>query len=162
MDDDSLEKWKVDMERYKCELEKWKAQSLHNLETWKTEMHHSAVVYQQVNMQGQAAMKAALLINGGASVAMLAFIGTAMNNSTDNLLLLKLCSSMRMFIAGVLGVAFASGVTYLAGLVNSKETVTLWLWWTLNIIAIILVVIGYVLFAAGSLNAYCAFTNSLS
>ncbi len=128
----------------------------------KTEEQRRGIVYQQVNMQGQGAMKAALLINGGASVAMLAFIGTAMNNGTDNLLLLKLCSSMRMFIIGVLSVAVASGVTYLAGLVNSKETVTLWLWWTLNIIAIILVVIGYVLFAAGSLNAYCAFTNSLS
>jgi len=134
----------------------------HEMEVCKIENQRAAVVYQQVNMQGQTAMKAALLINGGASVAILAFIGTAMNNGTDNLLLLKLCSSMRMFIIGVLSVAVASGVTYLAGLVNSKETVTLWLWWTLNIVAIILVVIGYVLFAAGSLNAYCAFTSSLS
>ena len=134
----------------------------HEMEVCKIENQRAAVVYQQVNMQGQTAMKSALLINGGASVAMLAFIGTAMNNGTDNLLLLKLCSSMRMFIIGVLSVAVASGITYLAGLVNSKETVTLWLWWTLNIIAIILVVIGYVLFAAGSLNAYCAFTSSLS
>ena len=120
------------------------------------------VIYQQVNIQGQAAMKSALLINGGASVAMLAFIGTTINNDTDSLLLLKLCVSMLMFVGGVLSAAVASGVTYLAGLVNSKETVTLWLWWTLNIIAIILVVIGYELFIVGSLNAYCAFTNSLS
>ena len=120
------------------------------------------VIYQQVNIQGQAAMKSALLINGGASVAMLAFIGTTINNDTDSLLLLKLCFSMLMFVGGVLSAAVASGVTYLAGLVNSKETVTLWLWWTLNIIAIILVVIGYELFIVGSLNAYCAFTNSLS
>jgi len=172
MDDDSLEKWKVEMERYKCELEKWKTQSLLNLETWKTEIHHSAVVYQEVNMQGQAAMKAALLINGGASVAMLAFIGTAMNNGTDNSLLLKLCSSMRMFTVGVLSVAFACGVTYLAGLVNGavvdteqsdKRKLNRWLklWWILNTIAIILVVVGYVLFIIGSLNACCAFTNSL-
>jgi len=125
--------------------------------------------YQQVNMQGQAAMKAALLINGGASVAMLAFIGTATNNGMDSSLLLKLCFSMVMFIAGVLAVAVASGVTYLAGLTVSSENdtdqsdkKTLKLWPILNTIAIILVVIGYVLFAAGSLNAYCAFTSSLS
>jgi hypothetical protein len=160
MNDDSLEKWKVDMERYKCELEKWKTQSLHNLETWKTEMHHSAVVYQEVNMQGQADMKAALLINGGASVAMLAFIGTAMNNGTESCLLSKLCFSMLMFIAGVLSIAFAFGVTYLSGVAYSEEKIKLSS--ILVTIATILVVIGYVLFIIGSLNAYCAFTNSLS
>ena len=149
MGSDSLEQWKVEMEHYKCELEKWK-----------TEMHHNAVVYQEVNMQGQAAMKAALLINGGASIAMLAFIGTAMNNYTESPLLLKLCFSMLMFIAGVLNVAFAFGVTYLAGFADSKEKVKLWA--ILNTISILLVIIGYILFALGSLTAYCAFTNSLS
>jgi len=141
----------------------------HEMEVCKIENQRAAVFYQQVNMQGQAAMKSALLINGGASVAMLAFIGTAMNNDTNNVLLLRLCFSMAMFIAGTLSVAVASGVTYLAGLaVSSKNDTdqsdkkTLKLWPILNTIAIILVVIGYVLFAVGSLNAYCAFTNSLS
>jgi len=147
----SLEKWKVEMERYKCEFEKWK-----------TDTQCFMIRYEQVNMQGQAAMKAALLINGGASVAMLAFIGTAMNNGTDNSFLLKLCSSMVMFTTGVLSVAFASGVTYLAGLVNGREKIPIWLWWSLNTIAIILVVIGYGFFITGSLNAYRAFTSSLS
>ena len=40
MDDDSLEKWKVEMERYKCELEKWKIDT-----------QCSMIKYQQVNMQ---------------------------------------------------------------------------------------------------------------
>ena len=132
----------------------------HKMEVCKIENRRDEVFYQQVNMQGQAAIKAALLINGGASVAMLAFIGTAINNGTDCALLLKLCSSMRMFIFGVLSVAVASGVTYLAGFVNSRGKITLWL--VLNIIAVILVVIGYILFAKGSLNAYHAFTSSLS
>ena len=141
----------------------------HEMEVCKIENQRAAVVYQQVNMQGQAAMKSALLINGGASVAMLAFIGTAMNYDTNNVLLLKLCFSMAMFIAGTLSVAVASGVTYLAGFAVSSENdtdqsdeKTLKFWPILNTIAIILVVIGYVLFAAGSLNAYCAFTSSLS
>ena len=160
MDDDSLEKWKVEMERHKCELE-----------VWKTDYQYSMIKYQQVNIQGQAAMKAALLINGGASVAMLAFIGTAMNNDTNSLLLSKLCSSMLMFIVGVLSVALAFGVTYLAGFKAASKTETdtdqsgkktFKLWSILNNIAITLVVIGYLLFITGSLNAYCAFTNSLS
>jgi hypothetical protein len=141
----------------------------HEMEVCKIKNQRAAVFYQQVNMQGQAAMKSALLINGGASVAMLAFIGTAMNNDTNKILLLKLCFSMAVFIAGVLAVAVASGVTYLGGLAVSSENdtdqsdkKTLKLWPILNTIAIILVVIGYILFFAGSLNAYCAFTSSLS
>jgi hypothetical protein len=158
MDDDSLDKWQIEMERYKCELEKWK-----------TDIQCSMIMYQQVNMQGQAAMKAALLINGGASVAVLAFIGTAMNNDANSLLLLKLCFSMLMFIAGVLSVAFSFGVSYFAGFADARGTEAdhsgkkTFKWWPiLNIIAIILVVIGYMFFIAGSLNAFCAFTNSLS
>ncbi|RKY07309.1 MAG: hypothetical protein DRP56_05895 [Planctomycetota bacterium] len=140
------------------------------MEVYKTEMQHHGVVYQQVNAQGQAAMKSALLINGGASVAMLAFIGTAMNNGTDDTMLLKLCFSMLMFVAGTLSVAMACGVTYLGGLADSATNDTeeqsgkkTFNWWPiLNAIAIILVVISYILFAAGSLNAHCAFTGSLS
>lgn len=145
----------------------------HEMEVWKTGMQNSGMVFQQINMQGQAAIKAALMINGGASVAMLAFIGTALNNGTDSILLLKLCFSMAVFIAGVLSVAVASGVTYLTGLVNGfivytdhldKKKSSSWImWgWIINAVAIILVIIGYVLFAIGSINAYCAFTNSLS
>jgi hypothetical protein len=158
MDDDSLEKWKVEMERYKCEIEKWK-----------TDTQCLMIRYQQVNMQGQAAIKAAFLINGGAAVTMLAFIGTAMNNDADGLLLSKLCSSMLMFIVGVISVAFAGGVVYLSGLATGGESEAdqsgkkaFRRWSILNTVAIILVVVGYMLFIAGSLNAYCAFRNSLS
>lgn len=141
----------------------------HEMEVCKIKNQRATVFYQQVNMQGQAAMKSALLINGGASVAMLAFIGTAINNDTNNALLLKLCFSMAMFIAGTLSVAVASGVAYLTGLIDSSESdidqsgKKTFKWWPiLNTIAIILVVIGYMLFITGSLNAYCAFINSLS
>ena len=131
-------------------------------------MNRNSVIYQQVNMQGQAAMKAALMINGGASVAMLAFIGTAMNNIANNSLLSKLCCSLLMFIFGVLSAAVAFGVTYLAGFAFIRENTEgqsdkniFKRWKTWNNIAIWLVVIGYVLFLIGSLNAYFAFKNSL-
>ncbi len=167
MSDDSLEQWKVEMERYKCELE-----------TLKVDTQCSLVLYQQVNMQGQAAMKAALLINGGASVAMLAFIGAAITNSVDSVLLSKLCCSMAVFATGVLSAALASGAAYLAGFLNAccvdssrdkadssdEKTFSWWkVWWhVLNGLAIALVVFSYLAFFYGSGNAYCAFTTSLS
>jgi hypothetical protein len=156
-------------EKIRQEWDIWKAQEHRNLEIWKAEMLSSIAVYQNVNMQGQGALKAALLVNAGASVALLAFVGTTMANSIERCLLLTLCFSMLLFVFGVLCAAIASGVTYLAGLVDAngdnKKNVSkskFWRhWWFYNGVAIILVILSYILFFVGSLNAYFAFVNSL-
>jgi hypothetical protein len=147
----------VEWERYKCELEKWK-----------TQRNCSLSVAQQVNLQGQGALKSALWINGGASVAMLAFVGTTINNDCESVLQLKLCVSMLLFIFGTFSAAVAFGATYICGLVQNiyydeenKTRIVKW-FWILNGIAILLVLISYGLFATGSLKAYFAFTSSLS
>jgi hypothetical protein len=125
-------------------------------------------------MQGQGALKAALLINGGASVALLAFIGTTIVKDTKNCLSLLLCFSMLLFVFGVLCAAIASGVTYVAGLVDSlaepvdasnvnekKASKSNFWFWFFNGAAITLVILSYVLFFIGFLNAYFAFINIL-
>lgn len=158
MDDDSLEKWKVELEGYKCDLEKWK-----------TDTQCSMIRYQQINMQGQGALKAALLVNGGAVVALLAFIGSTVGKDVERSLLLALCFSMLLFLLATLSATVASGVTYLAGLVGASSDedrkVSKWKlwrhWFFYNAVAITLVVVSYVLFLVGSLNAYCAFVGSV-
>jgi hypothetical protein len=135
--------------------------------------------FENANMQGQAALTAALLINGGASVALLAFVGTMMVKDMQKCLLLSLCFSMLWFVLGVLCAAIASGVTYVTGLINArwvdvmaeptdtsnaneKEISKLGLrFWVFNSVAIILVISSYVLFFIGFLNAYFAFTTYL-
>ncbi len=154
------------------ERDLWNANNECRREAWKHYAQGFHIRYQQVNLLGQAAMKAALLINGGASVAMLAFIGTAINNySGDKLLLLKLCYSMGMFTTGVLVAAIACGVTYLTGCADARienergmsdDKPSKRLPKLLNLIAIFLIIAGYILFFSGSLNAYLGFTNSLS
>jgi hypothetical protein len=151
---DFSEKW----EKYKADLEIWKAKLL-----------RSTAIYQNVNMQGQSAMKAALLINGGASVALLAFVGAAMGNIMNKCLLSTLCFSMLLFILGTLSSAMAFGITYLAGLADTsnqdEKKVSKWKFWRhwhfYNIVAVITVIISYALFLWGSLNAYHAFVNTL-
>jgi hypothetical protein len=158
----------------KREWELWKAQEHHDLEIWKTQCLYDIASYQNTNMQGQGAIKAALLINGGASVALLAFVGTTMVKDTQNCLSLPLCFSMLLFVFGVLCAAIASGATYVGGLINSlaepvdasnvnEKRVTksnLW-FWLFNGVAITLVIVSYILFFIGSLNAYFAFINTL-
>jgi hypothetical protein len=168
-------------ENSKREWELWKAQNRRDLEIWKTQCLYDIASFHNTNMQGQGTLKAALLINGGASVALLAFIGTTIGKDMTNCLSLVLCFSMLLFVFGVLCVAIASGVTYLGGLVyslvepvdaqekpvdsddaNEKKVSKSNFWfWLFNGVAITLVILSYVLFSIGCLNAYFAFINIL-
>jgi len=152
------------IENFKREFEIRKTQEQHNLEVWKTQVLHGIAIFQSVNMQGQGAMKAALFINGGASVALLAFVGTTMGKDMKGTLLLTLCFSMLLFVIGTLLAAIASGVAYLAGLVqnvgDNERRSTKLLFWFCNLLAIFMIIASYVLFFIGSLYAYFAFVDT--
>jgi len=149
------------------ELEKWKVDCTYKLEEQKLQWMYSQTIYQQVNMQGQGALRAALLINGGASVAMLAFIGST-NALGVEMLLIPLC----LFIIATSCCGLASAFTYLAGLVQQpdfeekdaakteqKELTKKKWFWRLNLTVIILIIISYVLFAYGSYKVYNSFSK---
>ena len=154
------------------EWEFWKAQDQRILKLWEAQFLSAIASYHNTSMQGQAALKAALLINGVASVALLAFVGTTMGKDIPYYLFLSLCSSMRCFVWGVLSAAIASGVTYAGGLVNSlaepvdadnvnekKVSKSNFWFWPFNLVAIALVVLSYFLFYFGFSTAYSAFIN---
>ena len=137
----------------------------HELEEKKLQWMYSQTIYQQVNMQGQGALRAALLINGGASVAMLAFIGST-NVLNPEMLLMPL----RLFVIATFCCGLASASAYLTGLVQQpdfeekdaakiaqKESTKKKRFWVLNVVTIILIIISYVLFACGSYKAYNSF-----
>ena len=147
------------------EFEIWKAEEHRSLEVWKTQVQSEATIYQNVNMQGQGAMKAAMLINGGAAVALLAFVGAAINKDIESCLLSSLCSSMLVYVVGTLLAAIATGTTYLAGLIdgdgNNKDKVSKWKFWHhwrfYNVASIVLVASSYLLFLVSSLSTYYSF-----
>jgi hypothetical protein len=118
-------------------------------------------VYKTVSMQGQNALKASLLINGGASIALLAFISITMGQNTGNPPLLKLFSPMLQFTVATLLAAIAFGATYLTGLVQSVAGSKKMLWfWFFNLSAIFMIIASYVLFFIGSLRVYFAFIEA--
>jgi hypothetical protein len=118
-------------------------------------------VYKTVNMQGQNALKASLLINGGASLALLAFISITMRQNTGNSPLLKLFSTMFQFNVATLLATMAFGATYLTGLVQSVAGSKKMLWfWFFNLSAIFMIIASYVLFFIGSLRVYFAFVEA--
>ncbi len=77
-------------------------------------------LHKETSAMGQAAMKAAMLINGGAVVAMLAFVGNVIK-SVGSTLLSSLAWSMAFFCGGVLLAALAFGCAYRSGFSNILE-----------------------------------------
>ncbi len=66
------------------------------------------------NLSGAEAIRAATLINGGAAVAMLAFIGHLASIQAKSTVIMDFAGPLRLFVIGVLLGSVASGVTYLA------------------------------------------------
>jgi hypothetical protein len=134
-----------DLERYKAELAIWQAD--------RTELFKSVI------LTGQNALKSAILINGGAAVALLAFIGHVWK--LDGSLLLKsLAGALVCFVIGVLLDAMSAGLTYVtqwfyASAVDLpgksfKAAVTF------HVLAVLLVLASYGTFTYGTFLVYRA------
>lgn len=95
------------MEAYKANLNSWISSIQQNHER-NLEMLRATI------MTGQMALKSALLVNGGASVAMLAFAGNVWGENHLPLILGQLALSLFCFTLGVLVAAIATGLAYLS------------------------------------------------
>jgi len=93
------------IERYKAELQKW-VEEHKNIHAQGVEMFKSVI------QAGQNALRTAFLMNGGASVALLALVGHLSSVAPQRVA--ALAPSLAVFVGGVLVAALASGVTYLS------------------------------------------------
>lgn len=107
------------------------------------------------------ALKSSLLINGGASVAMLAFIGNVWGKQNGfSCLLEQLALSLAFFVFGVLSAAIAAGFTYLsqAGYAGEFGKISNKIGVVSHVVTVLSVVASYFLFAKGALVAYATIT----
>lgn len=137
------------MEKYKAELQLWIKQN-------EAAQASSLEMFRTVILAGQNALKTAFLMNGGATVALLAFLGKLSDQHQDKIAIFS--SSLIVFVVGVLAITVASGSTYLsqwfyAGSESWKQKTGFWL----NILAIALGLASYGLFIWGAIRAYKAF-----
>lgn len=139
----------ANLERYRAELQLWVEENK-KLHSWDLEGFKSVI------SAGQNALKTAFLMNGGATVAMLAFVGKL---SEDHVAKIPVFSTaMVCFVIGVLLVTISSGATYLSQWFYFKpekwqQTAGFWL----NMVAILCGLSSYVLFVAGTMKSYKAF-----
>lgn len=137
-------------------LEGYKAQLAANIE------HHRNL--NEINLEmlrgtiatGQSAIKSSLLINGGAAVAVLAFLGNAWSKELPRHVLLGASYGLSLFVWGVLAAATAAGFTYVSqagfGDEFGKHTQLIGVYG--RTLAMLLVATSYVLFACAAWQTY--------
>jgi hypothetical protein len=112
--------------------------------------------FKSVISSGQNALKTAFLMNGGATVAMLAFVGKLSDIHVSQIPVFA--SAMLFFVTGVLLVTISSGFTYMGQWFYFKpkkwqKDTGFWL----NMAAILSGLSSYGLFIAGMIDSYRAF-----
>ncbi len=141
----------VDKERYKAELQLW---------VEKNKVSHSLEIeeFRAIIMQGQNALKTALIMNGGATIAILAFLGKLSDSAPSHIA--NFSTAMNVFICGIFFAGLSSGLTYLAQLLGSAKTESSyrnWKW--LNALVIVMGLTSYGLFIYGAFITVEALTS---
>jgi hypothetical protein len=111
--------------------------------------------FRSIVASGQSAIQTSILINGGAAVAILAFIGNVAKQAPAAAA--DLADAVVRFAAGVLAAALGSGITYAGqygfGFGWQRAAVIF------NVLAVVAVVAAYVLFGWGVKSAFDAFVQ---
>jgi len=141
----------TELEKYKAELQVW-------VEKNKCAYLSDLEMFRSVIFAGQNAIRSAFLLNGGASVAILAFIGKLTDSQQDKIP--TFAESLMIFVVGVLIVAMTSGFTYLSQwLYAGDKPWKLKIGFCLNILAIVSGLTSYGIFIWGMCSAYNGFIN---
>jgi len=141
----------ANMERYRADLNAWISARQHQYE-------HNLEMLRSVITVGQSALKSALLINGGAAVAVLAFLGRLFTGESASLSIGCLSLALLLFVWGVLAAAVAAGATYLSQAGYGGEFGS----WSRkvgiggHVVAVFGVIAAYGFFGFGAWQAYTA------
>lgn len=138
----------VELEKYKAELNNWISQN--------DFQHQSSLeMFRSVITAGQSAIKSSFLLNGGAAVALLAFISHIATTNRSSISIFA--DSLLPFAYGVLAITVTSGFTYLSQWLYASEYQTAKkLGFGFNIVCIVLGLSSYGFFLWGVLSIYNA------
>lgn len=153
IDESDGKKLEVDLAMFRAEHER-------NLAHYSAQQESSRQMWDSVFTYGQAALKSAILVNGGAAAGLLAFIGNIWSKGINPLAVEDLTHAILAFALGVLAAAFGTGTTYVTQYgycCNWKVLARIF-----HVLTVIVVIGSYVLFFVGSHASYSAFSDHLS
>lgn len=112
-------------------------------------------VFRSVFVYGQAALKSTILINGGAAIAILAFLARYLSTNAAVVEFQSFLYSMATFGLGVFIGAFTTGFTYLTQFFFAKKRDSLGT--TFQVISIVFGISSLICFGIGIWLTYCGF-----
>jgi purine-cytosine permease-like protein len=123
-----------------------------DLESWKDNRETERLMINATITFGGLALRSAILVNGGAAVACLTFLGNVKGDYS------LLANSLGLYVCGVLLAMMATGGAYIcqAAYTLDKERLGDWL----RIVCVILIFASYGMFGSGSFFAYDTFTHN--
>lgn len=141
----------LEMEKYRADLQ---------LHIEKNKNYHASQLemFRSVITSGQNAIRSSFLLNGGASVALLAFIGHLASIAPSKVSIFA--GVLMPFVFGVLAMTVTSGFTYLSQwFYDSESPKAKKIGFNLNVACILFGISSYVFFMWGMYRAYFAFTQ---
>jgi len=132
------------------DLAYYNAKNTSRIEYYKARTKRVSDGFYAVITIGQGALKSGALINGGACVALLAFIGNILTK--DASMISGLSTALIMFGCGVFFAAASSGTTYLAQVSYEKKKMKIAR--RIHNLTIIIVILSYLSFLVGGLKSY--------
>jgi len=142
------------------ELEKFRSDLAGSL-AYQEHVHNwSLEGFKQIIALGQSTLKSMMLINGGAAVALLAFLGNLITRTGSSANVVAFAGSMRLFVIGVFLAAVAYATTYFSQLFYDGEKV--WQQRTGLILHVITSLIGAASLAAFLWGAHAAYNGFLA
>lgn len=142
-------------------LESYKSQLAANIEHYRSVNEFNMEMLRATITTGQSALKSAMLINGGAAVAVLAFLGNAWTKEIPRHVLTGAAYGLSLFVWGVLSAATAVGFTYLsqAGFGDEFGMHSARIGSYGRAMAIVLVIASYVLFSCAAWQTYSSLSS---
>ncbi|WP_133699270.1 hypothetical protein [Roseateles toxinivorans] len=157
LDGDAPVNAEVQKLNHESNLAQFKADHERNLAHYKATVDSGTEMFRSVVESAKIALSTSILVNGGATVALLAFVGNLVTKSAPGISSLQtsLAWSLISFALGVLLGAVATGGTYLAQYCYHSE-------WSragavFHIATVLLIIGSYIAFSFGVGNAYHAF-----
>jgi hypothetical protein len=139
------------LEKYKAELQVWVEQN-------KLSQSARLEAFKAVILQGQNALKTAFLMNGGATIAILAFLGKLTEEKAEYIS--SFSDPMVIFVIGVFLAGLSSGFTYLSQWIASHDKP--WaekVGYRINLLVILMGLSSFGFFIWGALCANRAFST---
>lgn len=149
----------VKTEKEKIEIDITLARLAHerNLAGYNAQVQNNIEMLRSVMMYGSEALKSAILINGGAAVALLAFIGNIWTRGIVPTAVIPLTNALYYFTEGTVSAAVGVGLTYFTQYFYSIDKNKVGA--VFHGLSIATVVLAYIFFYQGATSGHDAFLN---